>query len=103
MKKTRDMVVASNTGLMEVYMKACGFTIRRMAKGDWSMELVRPMKDNLKMIWHMEREHILIQMDPNTLDSGLEINEMAKDSKWRQAEFDLKDILLMIRKPDKEK
>ena len=34
MKTIKDMVVVSNTGLMEVYMKECGNGTRRMAKGD---------------------------------------------------------------------
>ena len=34
MRKTRDMVVGSNTGLLDVYMKECGVKIRLTAWGD---------------------------------------------------------------------
>jgi len=66
------------------------------------MQMVIFMKDNGKMIKHMEKEHFYISMELIIMVIGLMINKM--ELEWNIGKMDpnTKVIMLMAKKMDKE-
>jgi len=66
------------------------------------MQMVISMKDNGKMIKHMEKEHFYMSMELIIMVIGLMINKM--ELEWNIGKMDpnTKVIMLMAKKMDKE-
>lgn len=64
--------------------------------------MVISMKDNGKMIKHMEKEHFYMSMELIIMVIGLMINKMEQE--WNVGKMDpnTKVIMLMAKKKDKE-
>lgn len=66
------------------------------------MQMVISMKDNGKMIKHMEKEHFYMSMELIIMVIGLMINKMELEWNVGKMEPNTKVIMLMAKKKDKE-
>lgn len=66
------------------------------------MQMVISMKDNGKMIKHMEKEHFYMSMELIIMVIGLMINKMELEWNVGKMEPNSKVIMLMAKKKDKE-
>lgn len=66
------------------------------------MQMGISMKDNGKMIKHMEKEHFYMSMELIIMVIGLMINKMEQEWNVGKMEQNLKVIMLMAKKKGKE-